>query len=157
MRGKKTPDRTRAEAVGLALVTGVPAASKALGIPQRTIREWKDDPDFAELRLSAREEVGAAMWVAIQVGLGEVYEGLRNPDERLKDKADAVFGLIEKRALLLGEATSRNENVSITDGLSDDEKRKLREAIGRAASLEAGGDGAGDGVALPSEASPAAS
>ena len=145
MRGKRTPNTTRAEAVGLALVQGVPAASKALGIPQRTIRDWKDDPEFAELRLSAREEVGEAMWVSIQVGIGEVYKGLTSPDEPLKAKADTLAMLIEKRALLMGEATSRTE--AIGSALPPEVQRELRE---RAAELARARFGT-DGVAVQSE------
>jgi hypothetical protein len=153
MRGKKTPDTRRAEAVGLALVQGVPAASKALGIPQRTIRDWKDDPEFAELRLSAREDVGAAMWVAIQIGLGEVYGGLRNPDEPLKAKSDTVAMLIEKRALLMGEATERTE--SLTSGFDPAQQQRIREWLASLAGGEADSGRAGDAVALPSEAAAA--
>lgn len=145
MRGKKTPDRKRAEAVGLALVQGVPAASKALGVPQRTLRHWKADPEFAELGLSAREDVGTAMWVGIQVGLDEIYKGLTNPEEPLKAKTDTVAMLIEKRALLIGEATSRTE--SVQSALPPEVQRELRE---RAAELARARFGA-DGVAVPSE------
>lgn len=125
MRGKKRPNDERAQAVGLALIKGVPAASKAMGIPQRTLRHWKQDPEFAELGLSAREEVATAMWVGIQVGLEEVHKGLTNPDERLRDKADAVAMLIEKRALMVGEATSRTETMN--PSLPPEVQRALRE------------------------------
>lgn len=125
MRGRRTPADRKAKAVGLALVQGVPAASKALGVPQRTLRHWKADPEFAELGLSAREEVATAMWVGIQVGLEEIHKGLINPDERLRDKADATAMLIEKRALMVGEATSRTETVN--PSLPPEVQRALRE------------------------------
>lgn len=126
MRGSRTPDNVRAEAVGLALVKGVPAAAKETGIPQRSIREWRNAPEFAELRLSAREDVASVMWVAIQDGLDEVHAGLTNPNERLRDKADALFGLMQQHALMTGEATSRTEAKNITDELPANVKRELR-------------------------------
>lgn len=143
MRGKRTPDKQRAEAVGLALVQGVPAASKATGVPQRTLRHWKNDPEFAELGLSAREDVAQAMWVGIQVGLEEIHKGLTNPDERLRDKADAVAMLLEKRALMIGEATSRTETTN--PSLPPEVQRALRERYAELARDRFGGEG--DGVA----------
>jgi hypothetical protein len=131
MRGKATAMDTRAEAVGLAMVKGVPAASKATGIPQRTLRRWKDDPQLAELGLSAREEVKDRLWVAIQVGLDEVYGGMTDPGEPLKAKAEALFGLMDKYALWSGEATSRNESRDITKEFDDHELALLRDAIQR--------------------------
>ena len=145
MRGKRRPNDERAQALGLAMVRGVPEASKATGIPQRTLRHWKNDPEFAELGLSAREEVASAMWVGIQVGLEEVHKGLTNPDERLRDKADAVAMLIEKRALMVGEATSRTE-ATVSRGWNDEERRKLRDFVDGlpAADAARSGDEAGD-------------
>ena len=142
MRGSRTPDNVRAEAVGLALVKGVPEASKATGIPQRSIREWRSSEEFAELRLSAREKVAEVMWVAIQDGLDEVHAGLTDPKEGLKAKSEALFGLMQQHALMIGEATSRTEAKNITDDLPAAAKRELRR---RYADLARD---AGNGVAL---------
>lgn len=140
MRGSKTPDKKRAEAVGLSLVKGVPAASKETGIPQRTIRLWKQSPEFAELRLSAREEVAATMWVAIQHGLDEVHAGLTDPAARLKDKADTLFGLIDRYQLLTGEATSRTESRDLTHDLDDHESEVLGRVVRDELARRADGD-----------------
>lgn len=136
MRGSKRPLSERSKAVGLAYIKGVPAASHELGIPQRTLRHWKQDPELAEVGLSARADALPKLWVAIQAGIEEVYAGLIDPDERLRDKADALIGLMDKYALWSGEATARVETKSLTDGLPDDVKRQLAEwASGRLAAL----------------------
>lgn len=76
-----------------------------------------------------------------------------------KDKKELALTaavLLDKFRLESGEATGRTESLTVTDGLSDDEKRRLREAVARAAGAEAGGSRDGDGVEVPGEASPAA-
>ena len=129
MRGSSRPHAERANAVGIAVVSGVKAASKATGIPMRSVRQYLHDPQFAELRLSARHEVGEIMWATIQVGLDHLHAGLVDPDESLKAKQETVAMLIDKRALLMGDATARIENVSVTDGLNDHEREALSDAI----------------------------
>lgn len=129
MRGSKRPPKERAKVVGLALVKGVPKAAKATGIPMRTIRDYMKDPEFAKLRLSAREDVAEEMWATIQVGLAEVYEGLRKPGERLRDKADALFGLMNQHALYTGQATTRTETRDLTGALDDHELATLKAIV----------------------------
>ena len=128
MRGQKRTLAQVADGVALALVQGIPAASKATGIPMRSLRRYKDDPELAALGLSAREEVAERMWVVIQEGLEQVEAGLL-ADEPLKDKAAALAMLIEKRALLVGEATSRTESRDLTNTFDDHELDALKRAI----------------------------
>ena len=129
MRGQKRPQTERARAVGLAVVVGQEEAGRQLSIPTSTIHEWMNRPEFVELRNTAREKVGDLMWVSIQEGIRQLDDGLRNPNERLRDKSDTVQMLIEKRALLMGEATARTETHAITDGWNDEERDALKRAI----------------------------
>lgn len=126
MRGSRRSRTEVANAVGISLVKGVPAASKATGIPQRTLRRYKDDPELAELGLSAREDVARSMWVGIQVGLDEVFRGMTDPDEPLKAKSDALFGLMEQHALMTGGVTSRSETKDTSLDLDPRVQRELR-------------------------------
>jgi hypothetical protein len=125
MRGKRTPAKQRAEAVGLAMVRGVPDAAKALGVSQRNIRRWKDDPQLSELVLSAREELEQTMRAAIWIGMDQIQAGLESSEEPLKDKASTVFGLIDRHQLLTGGPTSRSETVG--SSLPPEVQRALRE------------------------------
>lgn len=151
MRGQKRPPLEAANAVGLALVKGVPQASKETGIPQRTIRQWRSSPEFAELRLSAREKVAETMWVAIQDGLDEVHAGLTDPNEPLKAKADALFGLMQQHALMTGGATARTENRDLGEHFDDHELDLLREAIAGQSAAEAAVADSGAGQPAPTD------
>lgn len=139
---RKYSAKQRAEAVGIAAVEGVTRAEESTGIPKETIHYWLQKPEFARLRTTAREEVEAAFWIGIQVGLEEVTTGLRG-DAPLKDKAAALQVLYDRHALMTGQATSRTESRSITEDLPADDKRRIREWID---SLTAAGDPAGDPV-----------
>ena len=86
MRGKKRPPLERAHAVGIALVDGVPAASKATGIPQSTIYEMMKEGTFPRnVRITPRlvrwrESVltmkEAGVHAVVELGAGKVLGGL---------------------------------------------------------------------------------
>jgi len=129
--------RTRAKAVGIAVVDGVTQAERVTGIPKQTIDYWLDKPEFGHLRTTAREKVIEQFWVGIQVGVEQVIAGLKG-DAMLHHKADALRTLTEKFALLNGEATDRMESRDLTDIFDDHETRAIvdaaREYVGRAGS-----------------------
>lgn len=126
MRGKPRSVAEKGKAVGIALMTSAEEASRQTGIPGRTIREWVESPEFAELRQTPREEVGEAMWVAIQEAVHELRKGLVNPKAYLRDKVAAFDSLVDKRALIIGEATSRTESKDISGDIDPNIKRELR-------------------------------
>jgi hypothetical protein len=129
MRGKLTAKETRANAVAYAEVRGVTEAAKKFGVAPRNIRRWKDNPELAELVLSAREGLLDAMRAAIWVGMEEIHAGLVDPAEPLKDKANAVFGLMDRHQLMSGEATARTETRSLASGLDDHERAALKRVL----------------------------
>ena len=57
-----------------------------------------------------------------------MLEGLES-NAPLRDKALALATLVDRYALLNGEATARTETKALTDDLSDDEKQRLRQWI----------------------------
>lgn len=111
--------KQKAEAVGVAIATGVTEAERQTGIPKQTIDYWTKSPEFGHLRTSAREEVADQFWVGIQVGLDAVVAGLKDPDVPLRDKQAALATLYDRHALLTGGATTRSESRDISDTLSD--------------------------------------
>ena len=127
----------KAEAVGAALNSSAKAASEALGIPRRTLGYWLDQPEFANLRHETRENVADQFWAAIQVGLKEVANGLRDPKAALRDKSVALGILYDKHALLTGGATARSESRDITGSLADSD---IAEAIRTAERLTRAGE-----------------
>jgi transposase-like protein len=142
-------------AVMAAELVGLTAASEQSGVPKSTLVYWVDQPEFAQFRTKTREELQAEVKVVAHLAWKRIAEALRTGDMEPRDAIFAAEKSTTLMQLLAGDATSRNENVSLTDGLSDDEKRRLRGAIAEAARAEAGGPGDGDGVETPSEAAPA--
>ena len=106
--------RTRAKAVGIAVVDGVTAAERVTGIPKQTIDYWLSKPEFGQLRTTARESVIADLWVGLQIGVHELTKGLAE-DHPLHHKAAAFRELAERYALLSGDATSRTESRELHD------------------------------------------
>ena len=120
--------RTKAKAVGIALVDGVTKAGEVTGIPKTTIDYWLDKPEFVQLRTTARDAVIQQLWVGLQVGVEVLTSGLRG-DAPLNHKAAAFDSLAERYALLSGDVTSRSETKAITAGLDDHEKEALRAVL----------------------------
>ena len=114
--------RTKANAVGLAIVKGTIKASEELNIPQANVSRWRHDPEYAgmveELGTKTRDALADELWSVIQVGVREVAKGIVG-DAPLRDKATALGILYDKHALLTGSATSRTESRDITGSLSD--------------------------------------
>lgn len=147
MTRRRYDARTKAKAVGIAVVEGVTEAERQTDIPKVTIWQWMQKPEYEHLRTNAREVVVEAFWIGIQVGVDEVVKGLRG-EAPLNHKADALRTLTEKYALLNGEATARTESRDLTDIFDDHETRAIvdaaREYVGRT------GPGEGDRLAADS-------
>jgi hypothetical protein len=111
----------KARVVADALNSSTEAAAERAGIPRTTVAYWLDQPEFVALRHETRENVAEQFWAAIQVGLKEVANGLRDPDTALRDKSVALGILYDKHALLTGGATNRSESRDITGSISDAE------------------------------------
>jgi hypothetical protein len=109
----------KAEAVGIAAVSGQTAASEQTGIPLSTIHSWWMKPEFAGLRNEKREAVAEMFWTGIQIGLKSVVEGFQSGEAKLNERAVALGILYDKHALLTGGATNRSESRDISGTLSD--------------------------------------
>lgn len=141
MKGKKRPASERAKALGIAAVDGVAAASEQTGIPESTIYQWQDSPEFVELRNRTKEAVVDEWWGIVQQGFRKTAELLGGTTDAQK-AATATAIIADKMLLVRGDATSRIENVSLTDGLSADTKRELRDRLARSVLGELDGTGA---------------
>jgi len=118
----------KADAVGLSEVIGIRPAARELGVPESSIRTWREQPALAQLRAEKRDEVAADVWAGFQRGVHRTVE-LMAKTEDLAKVAIATGILYDKYALMSGGATSRTEQRSVTDDLSDDEKQRLRDWI----------------------------
>ena len=102
-------DAERSRAVGLGLTQGADAASRATGVPRRTVSRWLASPDATIVRAETREQVAERLWSAVVEGTEAVSAGLRDPKARLSDKASALRVVLEAHALLTGGPTARTE------------------------------------------------
>ena len=124
----RRPTAEKARAVGIALVEGVTETERQTGIPAESIQYWLNQPQFAELRIRAREDIVADVRAAFLKALARTAELIDRCDD-LRDVGDTADKLGNRYALLAGEATVRTETRAITEGLDDHERTALRDAI----------------------------
>lgn len=131
--------KERAEAVAEAARTSVKATSESKGIPERTLGYWYDHEDFATIRAKTREELAGGSIAMALLAQAELVRRIQTGS--ISDQALVVaYGVgIDKAQLLMGAATSRNESVSVTDGMDDHERSTLKAAV-RDALAKAGHD-----------------
>jgi hypothetical protein len=110
------------------------AAELMTGVPESSIRRWRDDPDLAKYVDNAREDIAEGAQLMAHVAL-----------ERIAAKMDTfegkdlitLFGvMVDKAQLLTGGATARMESRDISGSITDAE---VREAVREAQALLAGG------------------
>ncbi len=121
---KRRPKAVVAHAVGLAESVGVMAASRKTGIPESTIRRFRERPDMALLRAENAEEVALDVFAGFQVGVRRVIELL--PETTDVSKVAVAAGILyDKYALMSGMATGRTEHRELLDGMDDHEREAL--------------------------------
>lgn len=128
-RGKPTDKRVRAKAVSLALVTGAAEASRQTGIPERSIRVWMDNPEFAELRTKTREELSEGFKALAHLSMTRLLEQVRAGLVEPRDLTILLGVATDKHLLLTGEATTRTESKDITHDLDDHEAEVFGEVV----------------------------
>lgn len=121
--------KTKLSVVMAAEMVGVTEAARQAGIPHRTVGYWLEQPEFAEYRRKAREDMAEEVGVVAHLAWQRVAEALRagtlEPRDALfaADKATTLYQLVS------GQATSRNETRDITGNLEDHEREALADAI----------------------------
>jgi hypothetical protein len=128
VRGQKRPTTERTRALAIVATTGnTEEAARQTGVPGRTIRDWIETEEFAELRQRTKDEFAEELWAGVQHGFRVVVRELDGPAP-LRDKALATAILFDKLALVRGEATIRTESRDL-NGFDDHELAALRSAI----------------------------
>jgi hypothetical protein len=112
---QKRSAKAKGEAVGIAVLEGVTEAERQTGIPKETIHYWLDEPEFAQFRTRARDEMATDVKAAFLKGLHRTVELLAK-DTDLRAVGDVTDKLGNRYALLSGEATARTEHRDLTDG-----------------------------------------
>lgn len=112
MTYRKYTKKEKLAAVLAADLTGVVQVEKATGIPESSIRYWMDNPEFAEIRAKAREEMADEIKVVAHLAWKRIAETISVMEPR-----DALFAAEKATTLHLlmqGEATARSEHRDIT-------------------------------------------
>ena len=120
--GKPRTRRERSTAVVLAdALNSADEAGRRLGIPGRTIRRWREDPELADLVLKTREETSDDVKVAMVLAWELIIQRLKAADIETKDLIVLGGVAFDKHQLATGGATARTEQRDITGSLSDDD------------------------------------
>lgn len=130
------PPETRARAVALSVATGsTREASKALGIPRRTVSDWMQHPDALPVREAALTTASERFAAIIDAGTTVILERIASPKVRLGEVVQAVDAAFRAASLLSGRPTSRTENVEgvgkVLESISDDDLARLRDWLVR--------------------------
>ncbi len=110
-------------------MSGLTPTAEATGIPKSTIFYWMDQPEFAHVRTKTREDLREEISTVAHLAWQRVARALASGEMEPRDAIFAAEKATSLQLLMAGEATARNEIVSITDGLDDHEKRALSDAI----------------------------
>ena len=134
-RSYTLPERLQA-ALSYVITGSTVKASAICGIPDRTIREWTATEWWPDLILQAKkskqEELDGILTGIIHLATDKAIERLQQGDPYVqkdqtvgykpvgaKDATMVAAILMDKRALLRGEPTSRSAKVSESDRLND--------------------------------------
>ena len=117
--------------MGQSEVDGIRATAREAGVPESTLRHWRESGEMAQLRAEKKEEVAADVWATFQAGVRRVAELIPKTDD-LQKVATATGIIYDKFALMSGEATGRTEHRELDSGLDDHESEALRKAIDEA-------------------------
>lgn len=135
-RGIKRPIPDKLNAALAYLITGeTEGAAKLCGIPGRTIREWTEEPWWADVITEARkmknDELDAAFTSILHKATGEVADRIEHGDEIIqkdgskarrkvsaRDATLVAAVLIDKRAVLRGEPTRISKSINEKERLN---------------------------------------
>lgn len=93
------------------------AAERATGIPEASIRRWRDDPELAKYIDKTREDLAEGTSMLAHRVLERISATLDQFEPR---DLTILFGvMVDKAQLLSGAATARTESRDITGTLSD--------------------------------------
>jgi hypothetical protein len=126
---RKYSRRQKLAVVMAAEVSGLTVAAESAGIPKSTVKYWLDQPEFAQFRTKAREEMADEVKVVAHLAWKRVAEALISGEMEPRDALFAADKASSLNLLMRGEATHRSESRTWTDDLNDDEKRRLRDWI----------------------------
>lgn len=129
MARQRTPKEKMSAVLTADRLNSTEAAARETGIPARSIRQWRNDPELAELRRKTREETAEEVTMVEILAWTRLIERLQADQIETRDLIILAGVATDKAQLLSGQPTARTENKSITDGLDDHERQALNDAI----------------------------
>ena len=126
---RKYTAKQKLSAVMAAELVGVTVAAEQSGVPHRTLGYWLDQPQYAEYRRKAREDLVEEVGVVANLAWQRVAEALRAGTLEARDALFAADKATTLFQLVTGEATSRTETRDLTEQMADHERQALADAI----------------------------
>lgn len=121
--------REKVTTVLAAEMTSNLAAERASGIPESSIRRWRDDPELAIYIDKTRDVLAEEMSGLAALAVQAIQAALRSGKFEPRDLVILLGVAVEKSLLLSGDATSRTETRDISGTLPDiDIASAIREA-----------------------------
>jgi hypothetical protein len=121
--------REKVTTVLAAEMTSNVAAERATGIPESSIRRWRDDPELAIYIDKTRDVMAEEMSGLAALAVQAIQKALRAGEFQPRDLVILLGVAVEKSLLLSGDATSRTETRDISGSIPDiDISAAIREA-----------------------------
>ena len=137
-RRRRYTRKEKLAAVLAAEVSGVVAAEKATGIRESTIRYWVDQPEFAEYRARAREDMAEEVKVVAHLAWKRVAQAIEKGEMEPRDALFAADKATTLYQLVTGQATSRAEHRDLTTSFADAEWEALTDFLREKVAVDAG-------------------
>lgn len=133
----KHPDELRAKALVMLETNHVAYVAKKLGLPESTIRDWRNKKDkeekenggetFAEIREKNMERFTQSAWKSIHIGVGVILKNLEKLQEKdslspsdISRIATVIGTLFDKVEMAMESSEQTNDNgVKVTINLCD--------------------------------------
>lgn len=117
--------RQKLATVIAAELTSQTEAERTTGIPQETIRDWLNDPKYAEVRAKTREDLANELRAVAHLAIKRIAEQMPTMEAR-----DAIFAMekaTELSQLVTGQATSRVETRELLNDFDDHETAAMQD------------------------------
>jgi len=121
--------RQKGVVVAIAEMSSVAAAAEKSGVPESTVRYWRDSPEFAEIRAKTKADLAEGWIVVAHLAVDSMIGALQRGEFKPQDLPTLGGIATDKSQLLSGAATERAETRDLTN--DDHERAALRDAIKR--------------------------
>src|SRR5687767_6554791 len=107
--------RQKGVVVAIAEMSSVAAAAEKSGVPESTVRYWRDSPEFAEIRAKTKADLAEGWIVVAHLAVDSMIGALQRGEFKPQDLPTLGGIATDKSQLLSGAATERAETRDLTN------------------------------------------